>query len=83
MNANTTTETYQISGEWSGMSAWRVPNGWVVENWSRFQGDRTHARFFIPDSLAGIEEPLDREALCLLWERRDQGKCLSKGQIVR
>lgn len=81
--ANTTTEKYQISGEWSGVAAWRAPNGWVIENWSRVQGDRTQARFVIPDSLGvEIEEPLDRDGLCLLWEMRDQGKCLQKGILV-
>jgi len=79
-----TTDRYEANGDWSGLSAWRSAKsqGWVIENWSRFQGDRTHARFFIPDSLVNLEEPLDREDLCLLWEMRDQGKCLQKGILV-
>ena len=82
MNTNTTTKKYQVSGEWSGLSAWRAPKGWVIGGWSRVQGDHTQDRYLIPYSLVDIDEPLDREALCLLWEWRDQGKCLKKGILV-
>ncbi|MBE7488975.1 hypothetical protein HS121_12045 [bacterium] len=79
-----TTDRYEANGDWSGLSAWRssTGRGWIIEGWSRVQGDRTQARYFIPDSLVNLEEPLDREDLCLLWEMRDQGKCLQKGILV-
>lgn len=77
-----TTDRYEEDGDWSGLAAWRTKKGWVIENWSSVQGDITQARYLIPARLVNLEEPLDREDLCLLWEMCDQGKCLRKGFLV-
>lgn len=40
-------ETYKREWEWSGYTVTRTKAGWVVDNWSRVQGDNTYRRVLI------------------------------------
>ncbi len=39
---------YENNGEWSGWSVHSARTGWVLEQWSRFQGDLSGRKILIP-----------------------------------
>lgn len=78
-----TTDRYEANGEWSGLTAWRAPKGWIIEKWTAVQGDRTGGRYLIPYDLIDLDEPLDNDDLIALWAIIDQGKRLRMGILVQ
>ena len=82
---------YQSNGEWSGFSVRQSCTGYVVNGWSRIEGERDGWRALLPFS---ADFPVDME-LSAKWNdsfengfaigmvARHRGRMLRKGTIVQ
>ena len=83
--------TSKRDGEWSGYKIHEASKGWVVEEWSRIQGEVTGRRWLIPYGTLGLQKGVDLDASWnetmttgerLFHERSETGRLLCKGWKV-
>lgn len=84
--------TYTRNGEWSGYSVHKSETGFVVEYWSRIQGQSTDGKYLLPYGVAGMGKDTDLEAqynnlytngMAVAEIFHSNAKCLRKGHIVQ
>ena len=86
------TNTYKRNGEWSGYSIHEAATGFVVDFWSRVQGQRDSLRFLVPYTaqfpkgldLAAMwnDSTTNGEALAYIGTFNPRRKVLVRGLIV-